>query len=156
MELRIAVPDDALAVAQVHVRAWQAAYRGMMPAEYLDALRPEERASKYTFARLDGPRTTVAVVDGVVAGFATILGDELLALNVDPESWTRGVGKALIAKVRADLAAAGVVEARLWMLVGNERAGRFYERDGWTTDGTRRIDTVWGVQVDEIEYRRRL
>ena len=156
MELRIAVPDDALAVARVHVRAWQAAYRGVMPAEYLDALRPEDRAPRYTFDRPDGPRTTVAIVDGVVAGFSTILGDELSALNVDPSSWTRGVGKALIARVRGDLAVAGVVEARLWMLVGNERAGRFYERDGWTTDGTRRTDTVWGVQVDEIEYRRRL
>lgn len=39
---------------------------------------------------------------------------------------------------------------------GNELAQRFYERGGWTTDGTRRTATVWGVEVDEIEYRRRL
>ncbi|HEX7941818.1 MAG TPA: hypothetical protein VF488_08420 [Gemmatimonadaceae bacterium] len=40
------------------------------------------------------------------------------------------------------------------MLVGNARAHRFYERDGWPTDGTRRSDTVWGVVVEEIAYRR--
>ena len=33
---------------------------------------------------------------------------------------------------------------------------RFYERDGWTTQGTRRAETVWGVVVDELEYRCRL
>ena len=156
MELRLATPADALAVAQVHVRAWQAGYRGLLPDGYLDGLRAEERAARYTFGRSDGPRTTVAVSDGTIAGFATIHGDELSALHVDPDRWGRGVGGALIARARADLAAAGVAEARLWLLVGNARAQRFYERDGWVTDGTRRSDVVWGVEVDELEYRRRL
>jgi GNAT superfamily N-acetyltransferase len=156
MELRLAVPDDALAVARVHVRAWQAGYRGLLPDGYLDGLRAEDRAARYTFGRLDGPRTTVAVRDGAVVGFATIHGAELAALHVDPDAWGSGVGKALIARARAELAAAGVDEARLWLLAGNARGQRFYERDGWSTDGTRRSDTVWNVAVDEIEYRRRL
>lgn len=156
MELRAAVTDDALAVARIHVRAWQAGYRGLLPAAYLDGLRAEDRAARYTFDRLDGPRTTVAVVDGAIAGFATIHGDELSALHVDPDAWRRGIGSALIARARADLAAAGVVEAHLWLLVGNTRAQRFYERDGWTSDGTRRSDIVWGAQVDELQFRRRM
>jgi hypothetical protein len=41
------------------------------------------------------------------------------------------------------------------VLVGNTRAERFYQRDGWTTDGARRSDTVWGAAIDEIAYRRR-
>jgi GNAT superfamily N-acetyltransferase len=156
MELRLAVPADALAVARVHVRAWQAAYRGILADAYLDSLRPEDRAARYTFDRTDGPHTTVAIMSGVIAGFATISGSELCALNIDPEAWSRGVGRALIARARTDLAAAGVVDAHLWLLAGNTRAQRFYERDGWTTDGARRVETVWGVTVDEIEYRRRL
>jgi GNAT superfamily N-acetyltransferase len=156
MELRLAVPADALAVARTHVRAWQAGYRGLLPAAYLDGLRPEDRAARYTFDRSDGPRTTVAITAGTLIGFATIHGSELSALHVDPDAWSTGVGRALIAQARTDLAAAGVAEAHLWLLAGNARAQRFYERDGWTTDGTRRTDTVWGVTVDEIEYRRRL
>jgi ribosomal protein S18 acetylase RimI-like enzyme len=156
MELRLAVPDDALAVARIHVRAWQAGYRGLLPDGYLDGLRAEDRAARYTFDRRDGPRTTVAVVDGAIAGFATTLGDELSALHVDPAAWRRGIGSALIARARADLAAAGVVEAHLWLLVGNTRAQQFYERDGWTTDGTRRSDVVWGAEVHELALRRRL
>ncbi|HEX4418226.1 MAG TPA: GNAT family N-acetyltransferase [Kofleriaceae bacterium] len=168
MELRLALPTDALAVAQIHVRAWQAGYRGLLPAGYLDGLRAEDRAARYTFGRAGGPRTTVAITGGAaggiiggtaggtIVGFATIHQAELAALHVDPDAWRQGVGSALIARARADLAAAGVAEAHLWLLAGNTRAQQLYERDGWTTDGTRRTDTVWGVEVDEIEYRRRL
>jgi ribosomal protein S18 acetylase RimI-like enzyme len=181
MELRPALPDDALVVARVHVRAWQVGYRGLLPAGYLESLRAEDRAARYTFGRADGPRTTVAVersetgggdpdgsaggagggaprgIDGdELVGFATIHGAELCALHVDPAAWNRGVGRALIAQARADLAAEGVTEAHVWVLVGNTRAERFYQRDGWTTDGTRRSDTVWGAVVEEIAYRRRL
>ena len=78
-----------------------------------------------------------------IVGFATISDSELCALHVDPDVWGTGVGRALIARARTELAAAGVAEAHLWLLVGNARAQRFYQRDGWTTDGTRRVETVW-------------
>ena len=155
MELRPAVPADALAVARIHVRTWQVGYRGLLPAGYLEGLRAEDRAARYAFGRADGPRTTVAVVGDELVGFATIHGAELCALHVDPDAWGRGVGSALIAQARADLSAAGVAEAQVWVLVGNARAERFYERGGWITDGARRSDTVWGATVEEIAYRRR-
>ncbi|HEU4734138.1 MAG TPA: GNAT family N-acetyltransferase [Kofleriaceae bacterium] len=208
MKLRPAIPGDELSVARIHVRAWQAGYRGLLPAGYLESLRPEDRARRYTFGRADGPRTTVALDEGVsegpdegpgegvsegpdegpgegpgkgpgegpgngpgngssdgsrdgsrgnsIVGFMTIHGAELCALHVDPDRWSRGVGRALIERARADLAAAGAAEAHVWVLVGNERALRFYERDGWAADGTHRSDTVWGVLVDELQLRRRL
>jgi hypothetical protein len=48
VELRIARPADALAVAKVHVRSWRVGYRDLLPHDYLDALRPEEQAQRYT------------------------------------------------------------------------------------------------------------
>jgi hypothetical protein len=67
VELRIARPADALAVAKVHVRSWQVGYRDLLPHDYLDALRPEERAQRYTFGSNDphAPTTIVAKDDGV-------------------------------------------------------------------------------------------
>ena len=38
---------DTSTVGEVHVRAWQAAYRGVMPDEYLNGLRPEDRAEMW-------------------------------------------------------------------------------------------------------------
>src|SRR5207249_64981 len=73
MLLRPAVPSDAHDVAGVHVRSWQVAYRGLLPDNYLDGLRPEDRAAVYTFGSSDRdvPHTIVALDDGVIVGFAT-------------------------------------------------------------------------------------
>ena len=47
VELRRAGPPNAIAVARVHVRSWQAAYRKLVPGDYPDQLRPEDRGKKY-------------------------------------------------------------------------------------------------------------
>ena len=167
MLLRPAEPDDAMAVARVHVRSWQAAYRTLLPDDYLDQLRPEDRAQKYDFATLDPlkPRTIVAAEEGLILGFATTAPSrepdlpghgELCALYVDPEQWGRGIGIALVSAARANLFGLGFRNAVLWVLAGNVRAERFYRIDQWAPDGLRRTDSVWGITVDELRYQRGL
>ncbi len=46
--VRDATPEDALAVARVHVRSWQAGYPGLIDDGFLDRLRPKDRAERYT------------------------------------------------------------------------------------------------------------
>ena len=167
MSVRVARQEDGAAVAGVHVRSWQAAYRGLLPDEYLDALRPEDRMSQYTFGSTDAnvPVTTVAVEDGSIRGFATTGPSrdadaagkgEVLALYVDPEAWGTGIGDRLVAEARARLTRMGFTEAVLWVLVGNDRAQRFYRTDGWQPDDGRRREELWGVVVDEARFRRHL
>jgi RimJ/RimL family protein N-acetyltransferase len=43
----------------------------------------------------------------------------------------------------------------LWVLPANARARRFYERAGWTCDGTERTVDALGLTVPEVRYRRR-
>lgn len=153
----------------MHVRSWQAAYRGLLPDEYLDALRPEDRMARYTFGEGDPslPSTIVAVQDGAIRGFATSgrsrdanVGStavgEVLALYVDPGAWGLGVGRLLVAEARVQLRRGGYTDAVLWVLVGNDRARRFYRVDGWLPDGAQRKVEVWGVAADEIRFRRLL
>lgn len=165
MNLRPAVPDDAMAVAEVHVRAWQAAYRGLMPAEHLAGLRPQERARRYEFASLDPtqPRTLVAVEADTVLGFATVSSardeeaggqGELCALYVEPDCWGRGIGQALASAARSELYRLGFRRAVLWVVAGNARAQRFYRGDGWTADAMHRPRQVWNVTVDTVRYSR--
>ncbi|HEX7915728.1 GNAT family N-acetyltransferase [Rudaea sp.] len=167
MLLRPAEPDDAMEVARVHVRAWQAGYRGLLAQDYLDGLRVEDRARRYDFANPDPhrPATLVAMEGGTIRGFATTMPAadsnlpecaELCALYVDPDWWGRGVGVALVSAARARLREQGFREAVLWLLAGNARGDRFYRRDGWVADGVARKDVIWGVAVDELRYRRRL
>ncbi|HEU5351488.1 MAG TPA: GNAT family N-acetyltransferase [Terracidiphilus sp.] len=167
MLTRRAEPRDAMAVARVHVRAWQAAYRGLLPEEYLAGLRAEDRAARYEFATTDAakPWTLAAVEGDAIVGFATTSPSrdadrtdygEVGALYVDPERWGCGVGRVLMAAAREQLAGQGFRNALLWVLVGNARAERFYRADGWQADGQRRTIEVWNVTVDELRYVRAL
>ena len=154
-------------VARVHVRSWQVGYRNLMPDDYLDRLRPEDRVSRYDFDNLDPekPHTIVAIEDGKIRGFATTAPTrepnlsgygELLALYVDRDYWRLGIGIALIAAARARLSELGFRHAMLWVLAGNRRAERFYLKDGWTPDGEARTDQVWGLRVNEVRYQRKI
>jgi GNAT superfamily N-acetyltransferase len=164
MILRSAKPEDAMAVARVHVRSWQAAYRDLISSEYLDQLFAEDRAPRYDFGTSDPgkPATIVAASGDDIYGFATVSPadgqntqevGELCALYVDPEWWGRGIGVALVAEARGRLSRRGLREAILWVLAGNERADRFYQHDGWVPDGGQRTEALWGVTVEEIRYR---
>jgi ribosomal protein S18 acetylase RimI-like enzyme len=167
MEIRLAMPADAMAVARVHVRSWQAAYRNLMPAEYLEGLRPEDRAQKYEFGRDDPskPTTIVAIDAGTVVGFSTVAPardidapgyGELCALYVDPDRFGEGIGLALMTKACDGLRVSGFRDVLLWVFIGNERAAAFYRRHRWSADGTHRRAVVWGIEVGEIRFRRPL
>ena len=64
--------------------------------------------------------------DGALLGFAGLDGDLLGFLYVDPASQGHGVGSALLAHVRARRPDG----FRFWVFQRNERARRFYERNG--------------------------
>lgn len=166
-EVRDAVPADALQVAGVHVRSWRSAYRGLIAQDYLDSLTPESWAHNYDFRRvgLRVPTTLVAVAGETVRGFASLglcrdddLADhgELMAIYVDPTYLNTGTGCLLIGAARERLAARGFADAALWVLRDNDRARRFYQRDGWLLDGTGRTRVYGGRPVQEVRYRRTL
>ncbi|WP_264078719.1 GNAT family N-acetyltransferase [Mycobacterium szulgai] len=161
--MRRAVEQDALDVARVQVRSWQAAYRGLIDQNYLDGLTPEHWTSRYTFGRIGiGVPSTLVAVDGpAICGLATtgLCRDddltnfgELLAFYVDPTYAGTGVGRLLMTAARDRLRRV-VTDASLWVLEGNVRARQFYERDGWAFDGTYRTATYGNVAVGEVRYR---
>ncbi|HWF28105.1 MAG TPA: GNAT family N-acetyltransferase [Mycobacterium sp.] len=164
-EVRAAVPEDSYDVARVHVRSWQSAYRGLIAQEYLDSLTPEALARGYTFGRigLALPSTQVAVKGSTICGLATtgLCRDidlsnfgELMAIYVDPAYVHTGVGRLLMTAARERLRRIGVTQAALWVLDGNLRARRFYQRDGWRCDGTHRISTYGNAPATEVRYQR--
>ncbi|HMD19278.1 MAG TPA: GNAT family N-acetyltransferase [Alloacidobacterium sp.] len=167
MLLRPAEPDDAIHVARVHIRSWQVAYRTLLPEDFLNQLRPEDRAQRYDFASHDPqkPWTIVAVEDGLIRGFATTSPSrdpdlpnhgELCGFYVDPEQWGRGIGLDLMSAARARLFGLGFENALLWVLANNVRAERFYQIDRWVPDGLHRTASMWGITVNEIRYQRGL
>ena len=167
MHVREPLLADADALGRLHVRAWQAAYRGMMPDDYLDGLSVEERAEMWRNGLANPPRERrarfVADDHGTALGFiltGPADGDEdaevgeVYALNVDPDAWSRGAGRALLAAGVAALAEHGFDDLILWVHPDNRRARDFYERAGWQADGSERVQEVLGIEVPEVRYRR--
>jgi len=165
--VRSATREDAAAVAGVHVRSWQVAYRGLLPDEFLDGLRSEDRVVRYDFDASGPDRlsTIVAIEEGVIVGFATTgpsrdadvpEAGEVYAIYAEPTAWGRGVGRRLMAEARAELDRRGFTAAILWVLAGNDRAQHFYDIDGWQPDGVERVEEIWGLSVGEVRYRRQL
>jgi ribosomal protein S18 acetylase RimI-like enzyme len=162
MHIRPASPDDAVAIETIRVRGWQAAYRHVFPAADLDAL-PIDAERWRSRLHVPPPGWTTVVGeddDGRVVGFASTgpsrdedeLG-ELYAIYVDPQAWSTGAGRALMASAETTLAA-GYDAALLWVLEDNPRARGFYERAGWAPDGIRKAEQRFGVRAAEVRYRK--
>jgi GNAT superfamily N-acetyltransferase len=160
-----------MGITIVHVRSWQAAYRGLIPQEYLDSLAAGERLPQWERILRDAewPQagTFVAEDGGKITGFASICpargedagparAGELAAIYLVPELWGMGVGQQLMAHALAALRAAGYNEALLWVLDTNSRARRFYEAAGWQADGAVKEDSSWGFVLNEVRYQRPL
>ena len=166
--IREATQADANAMGVLHVRAWQSAYRGVMPDEYLDGLEAEERIAMWQgrIARTDLPPLLVAVVADEVVGFA-VFGEEhpstgsapcgeLYAMNLDPAHWGKGIGRVLLRRVTEALIALDYGEALLWVVPQNVRARALYESEGWVADGGVSTEEILGVIVTDIRYRKPL
>jgi GNAT superfamily N-acetyltransferase len=157
--IRPGTPEDADAVAHVHVETWQAAYAHALPRDQLGSLSLAERAELHRHR----PPTFVADVDGEVVGFVSVgasrdagSNGELYAIYVHPTHWGTGVGRALIDAGEQELVELGHPDAILWVLDDNPQARRSYELAGWSTDGAARNINVFGVEVREIRYAKRL
>jgi GNAT superfamily N-acetyltransferase len=61
---------------------------------------------------------------------------EIPAIYVDPAVLGTGVGRQLFDAAAANLRGRGFTRATLWVLEANDRARRFYEKAGWSWDGT--------------------
>ncbi|MFD3734216.1 GNAT family N-acetyltransferase [Streptomyces sp. NPDC058632] len=160
--------DDCGGVAGIRVRGRQYAYEGLVPQPYLDGLDVAADADRQRARLLDGDGSVRnLVVDGDDGGLLgrvafgpyrdgdTRTGDaELYALHLRPEHIGRGVGRVLLAAATRHCADAGHARMYLWVLKGNTRARRFYERAGFVADGAEEAFEVGGAVVPEVRYAK--
>ncbi|GGN10416.1 GNAT family N-acetyltransferase [Streptomyces fuscichromogenes] len=167
VQIRRARPDDASAIADVHVRSWRVAFAGLVPQDHLDAMEPSREAVAWRtrIAETRWPSSGVLVADseaGIVgfAGFGPSreipAAAEIGMLYAVPEIWGTGIGKQLMRATLTALGQAGYPQATLWVLEDNERARRFYAAAGWGADGATAKDSTGGACLHKLRYRRTL
>jgi GNAT superfamily N-acetyltransferase len=179
VRIRPAETADADVIAQVRSQAWRAAYAGVIPDETLadltapDAVRregqwrarhamdgfllaettPPEAPQVIGFATFGPERGEDDRPGQVLAGPPEQDRAELYAVYVLPGRWSAGTGQALVGRVLALVAEAGYADISLWVMEGNARGRRFYERSGFA--GTGESAVLWRVGgVSGLRYRR--
>ncbi|MEI6360900.1 MAG: GNAT family N-acetyltransferase [Actinomycetes bacterium] len=165
-DIRPATASDAEAMALVHVRTWQVAYRGLIPDAHLDAIDVDERAERWRRILVDANARSqfvlVGEAHGDVVGFATggpsrdsdgTAAKEVYAIYVHPERWDRHLGAELMESL-LELLEAESAAVSLWVIGDNERARRFYAAFGFMTDGRTRIEAIGGSEVSEVRLVR--
>ncbi|CAN5422866.1 GNAT family N-acetyltransferase [soil metagenome] len=166
IEIRKAEPGDAAAIARVHVVVWRSAYRGLMPDDLLASLSIEQRTDRW-HSTIPNKRvgTYVAIVDGELVGFSSVgmnrseegeTVGELYTIYVLEQSAGAGLGTKLIAAAEQWMVDHGFTDALLWVLASNANARAFYASRGWVDDQFEKVEVVWGAEVAEARYRKRL
>ncbi len=158
--------EDAETYGAITARSWKAAYRGIVPADYLKTITPELRT--YHFRQFYCPGSGVeyylvqAVGDdaGVFclqAGRDDPTGrmGEIGVFYFLPAFWGSGAAAPAMAFALDHLRQRGFDTAILWVLAGNARARRFYEKCGFVSDGAAKAIHL-GVDLAEVRYRRNL
>lgn len=72
---------------------------------------------------------------------------EIIAIHSLPESWGTGLGRELLT---AALNQIGDRPVHLWAFAENARARRFYEKQGFSWDGSQRVSEFDGAV--EVRY----
>ncbi|GIH90623.1 GNAT family N-acetyltransferase [Planobispora siamensis] len=189
--VRDGVQDDVEAVLRIKNETWRAAYRGLLPQDFLDGLSVTPGALEFwrEWTTSGGGHLLVGGRSGdtgggpgeEIAGFSVFGSErdpeqdpeqdrerdraadgeggeaggngEVYAIYVLPGHWSTGLGLALMTRSIERLREMGHREAGLWVLEGNARARRFYERFGFTLSG--RVQDVPGLPfpATEVHYR---
>ena len=146
MTPRPAVPSDIGPLTRLWFDGWREAHLEHVPAE-LTAKRTLESFHNRLLGFGDGLR--VAGPTSAPLGFCAIREDELDQLFIAPEARGSGLAATLLEDGEARLAARGIVRAHLLCVIQNERAAKFYERQGWQNMGVFHE----AVQTDDGPFR---
>ena len=160
LTIQRAGPAEAEAVARIRVLSWKAGYPGLVPQDVLDAMTIEDNVERTRRWMTDS--TLKLAGDWLAWRGDDSLGwlragscrdddlvdqsvGEVVALYVLPEAWGQGVGHALMNFAAAEFGALGYQKSVVWVMEGNARAERFYERQGYLLDGARRLLQMKGI-----------
>ena len=157
--IRTAVAGDAPAIARIYVDTWRVTYAPILPSAYLAKLDVEKQTKSWDKLLANtSERVIVAVLDGVVLGFASggrereqdaFFRGEIYTLYVVPELQRQGIGASLLVEMLRRLV--DHTPVLVWVLKDNRGARRFYEALGGLPVRTQR-ENVGGRDVEKVGF----
>ena len=156
--------SDIDAIAAIHVRSWQEAYAGLMPAEYLANLSLENRIQQWNQTLSEGKSTVLlAKLAGETVAWicfgptrdsdAPANCAEIYAIYSLAAHHGNGLGRALWLACKAQLQAQAYTRVTLWVIADNARARRFYAAAGFSLEENSNTEfSLAGARLWEVRY----
>lgn len=151
VRIRRAGEPDVEAMAAIWRLGWSDGHAGHVPAELEQARLSGCWADEVT-ARL--ARSWVACFGDRVVGFVTVAADEIEEVYVERSARGSGVASYLLRHGETLVQENGFPVAWLAVATGNDRARRFYQREGWHDTGDYDYHAFCGQGPLSITVRR--
>jgi ribosomal protein S18 acetylase RimI-like enzyme len=165
--IRPATIEDSGTLSNLHVKTWQTAYSGIVPASVLNGMDVARRTEQFRRAiTTQQEETYVLLLNAEMVGFLTLgaardpdldastMG-EIWGIYILPDHWHRGFGSRLVQYAESVLGDRHYQQIVLWVLAANQSARSFYESWGFSPDGMTKT-IPWHPPTTAIRYRKRL
>lgn len=166
--IREATTEDIPDIATIHLASKQAAYKGIVDQDFLDAKTQEQYEAKWkNWLSEEGIDVSIIYDGDTPQGFISYgrmqtpppgtskirpqYTAEIFAIHIHPDYWRQGIGQKLIQSTAQKLKDDKHQSLCLWVLAKNERATKFYDYLGGKRLGKRMIE-VGNSKVKEICY----
>ena len=161
MEIRkVCEGDDRRAIAEIYKTAWQFAYSGIVPQEYLDSLSADRWLPLFDEKSIE---SFVLIEDGEYIGTSAVCASrdeslagwgELVSIYLLPAYFGCGGALLLLNHALDSLFKKGFTVVYLEVLEENCRARRFYEKYGFVQFSQTVSTDVGGKSLGTVRYKK--
>lgn len=165
INIRLAVPADALDMAEIHMRSWEVAYKDIIPMDYI---REKNATRSALWQRIVTDKNTSKYVIRIgekTVGFMDIAPSrdddandniyELHGIYLHPDYYRQGIGTQAIQVAFDKAHSIGKTVMTLWVFAENSSSIRFYEKCGFAADGNAKM-LDYGKSIKCIRMSRSL
>ena len=161
--IRLATPEDAPAMAEVHMRSWEVAYKDIIPSEYIrekNSTRPDMwkknlEEGQYPHRVILFERKIIGIMCFGAPQDHDVGEDtwELHYIYLHPDYFRRGIGTQAMNYAFDSSKDLGKKLMNVWVLAENTSSIKFYEQCGFVADGKNKT-LDYGKLLDGIRMRK--
>ena len=161
MEIRhIQKSDDRWKISRIYEKSWKFAYQGIVPQDYLDSISAGHWADCLD---REGVNSIIVVENDELIGTSSYCRSrspefsdfgEIISIYLLPQYIGRGYGRQLLDAAVRELTELGFQDIFLWALAENQRARKFYEKNGFVQTEHCMEHVIGGKKLLEVQYYR--
>lgn len=152
LSIRKAQPDDVIQFLRIQIDALRTLCSQDYTSEQIEALI-ERNIRHSSRGGCRGEITLVAEADGVIVGFAALLGHRISAAYVHPQFVRQGIGRRLLRALEQIAIAHNI---RTLRVAASLTARPFYQTHGYQVIGESYLAAGKGLRVRYIDMKKRL